>query len=89
MNLLEIQKQITDRFLGETCQRYDNNIAAILACPSLDKLIQVSRELTQEDTDHIFQSCTARDTLSAKFNPRECAGVFLRLKTVSLNSDFI
>jgi hypothetical protein len=89
MNIPEIQKQIIDKFFGETFKRHSDNITAILSCSSLEKLIQARRALSQEDIDTIFQNCTAKDMLSARFSARECKGVFLRLKTVSLNSDFI
>ena len=89
MKISDIQNQIIDHFFGETRNRHDTNIQSVISCASLDELIQARLKLSQEDLDLIFQQCAARDTLSSRFNPRECSSVFIRLKTVSLNSDFI
>jgi hypothetical protein len=89
MKISEIQSNIVDKFFGAAFKKHDDNISSLLKSASLDNLIQARRALSEDDVDLIFQSCTAKDTLSAKFNPRESKGVFMRLKTVSLNSDFI
>lgn len=89
MKLENIQKQLIDKFFGETFQRHVTNVNAIIACTSLDKFLETKKSISEEEFAEIFRACTAKDILSAKYNQRECKGVFLRLKTVSLNTDFI
>lgn len=89
MNTNKVQNQIIDIFFGETFKRHSRNVDMILSCTSLDKFLEIKNSLSEEDLDSLFQSCAARDMLSAKFNHRECKGTFLRLKTVSLSSDFV
>jgi hypothetical protein len=66
-----------------------SSIDAILACTHLEKFKDVRATLEDSDIDQLFDSCTSKDILSAKFNQRESKAVFMRMKAVSQNSDFI
>jgi hypothetical protein len=85
-----IHQHVVDSYFGTTFKRYEASLNAILACTSLDRFQSARSAIPKEDIDAIFHNCTTRDTLSAQVgSPKECRGLFLRLKTVSQNSDFI
>jgi hypothetical protein len=89
MKVSSLSDTIYHIFFGEEFHHHENNITRILSSSSFDKLLQVYQTLQQEDKNYIFDSCIQKNVASSRFSTRDCQNIFMRMRAVDHNADFI
>ncbi len=89
MNLQNIQAQIADRYFGESFTKHRLLVESIVDKPDFTALAAIIASTPSESIDAIFRACTSKDQLSSKFVDKECKITFMKLKSVSIDSEFV
>ncbi len=89
MNLSTLQQQIIDRYFGESFTKQQTLIDKIVAKSDFKHLSSVLESLPREEIDQIFRLCNSKDVLSSKFVDKECRMTFMKLRSVSIETDFV
>ncbi len=89
MNLQTIQNQIVDRYFGESFTKHLSLVEAIIGHSDFNNLGEIIAGTSSESIDAIFRACTAKDNLSSKYVDKECKNTFMKLKSISIDTDFV